>query len=71
MQRIPVTSSELVSVGYDPNSHVLEVEFSGGAVYQYHEVPAAQHEGLMSALSHGRYFNEYVRNAGYSYSRKR
>ena len=71
MDRIAVSSSELVSIGYDADSLVLEVEFRMGAIYAYHGIPAAVHEGLMSATSHGKYFNQYVRNADYSYRRVR
>ena len=39
MNRTPVNSSNVSSVGYDPTSLTLEVEFHGGAVYQYFDVP--------------------------------
>ncbi|MGI8402715.1 MAG: KTSC domain-containing protein [Gemmatimonadaceae bacterium] len=71
MDRIAVNSSELVSVGYDSTSCVLEVEYMTGAVYTYLDVPRSVHAELMSATSHGKYFNQYVRNAGYAYSRIR
>ena len=32
---------------------------------QYFDVPAEVYRGLMAAESHGRYFNQAVRNAGY------
>jgi hypothetical protein len=65
MERIPVQSSDLTSVGYDVDSQLLEVEFHSGAVYDYARVPASVHHGLMSAGSKGRYFNQFVRKAGY------
>jgi hypothetical protein len=39
MDRIPVESKHLVSVGYEPTSRVLHVEFHNGAVYEYKGVP--------------------------------
>ena len=39
MEREPVVSSNLVSVGYDPASETLEVEFIKTGVYQYLNVP--------------------------------
>lgn len=66
MEREAVQSSVLVSVGYEDG--VLEVEFVGGAVYRYADVPVAVYEGLMAAESHGTFFNEHVRNA-YRYAR--
>jgi hypothetical protein len=65
MNRAGVVSSDLASIGYDLNSQVLEVEFRTGAVYEYHGVPANTHAALMSAQSHGRYFNQYIKNGGY------
>jgi len=69
IERTPVRSSALRSVGYDREQRVLEIEFTGGAVYRYFDVPAEVHRGLMAAESHGRYFNEHVRNKSYRYER--
>lgn len=67
MVRTPVSSSNLKSIGYDPDNQILEVEFLTRAVYQYFKVPADVHRGLMEAESHGKYFNEYVKKAGYQF----
>lgn len=56
MNRNPVTSSNIVSVGYDHATSTLEVEFVGGAVYQYSQVPAETYVGLTQAESAGAYF---------------
>ena len=69
IERTAVRSSALRSVGYDEDSQTLEIEFTNGAVYQYFDVPAEVYRGLMAAESHGRYFNQTVRNAGYRYQR--
>ena len=68
MQRIEVTSASLASVGYDPRSRTLEVEFQSGAVYHYHGVPYAVARGLATAQSVGGYFSRRVRGA-YGYAR--
>lgn len=56
MQRTPVQSTNLVSVGYDAETQVLEIEFGEGAVYRYKNVPAEKHRELMRAQSKGGYF---------------
>ncbi len=56
MQRQRVSSSNLASVGYDPTSQTLEVEFLSSGIYQYFNVPSNIYQGLMSASSHGKYF---------------
>jgi hypothetical protein len=62
MKRSPVTSSNLKSVGYDPKTKVLEVEFVSGGLYQYLDVPAARHQALMEAKSVGSEFYKSIRN---------
>jgi hypothetical protein len=69
MNRIPVSSSNLASVGYDPATQTLEIEFLHGAIYQYSGVPSSVYEGLMAADSHGTYFDRYVKKAGYRYQK--
>jgi len=66
--RVPVRSSNLVSVGHDPDRQVLEIEFRGGRVYVYYGVPVPVHAGLMGARSHGRYFHARIRGR-YRYQR--
>lgn len=61
MDRTPVQSSNLASVGYSQSSRTLEVEFKGGSVYHYFEVPADIHEGLMKAASKGKYLDARVK----------
>jgi hypothetical protein len=68
MIRQPVSSSNLLSVGYDPASATLEIEFIDSGVYQYFDVGQAVHEGLMAAPSHGQFFHEQIRGV-YRYAR--
>lgn len=62
MQRTLVSSSNLHSVGYDPNSNILEIEFLSGRIYRYSNVPHHIYLELMNASSHGKYFNAYIKN---------
>ena len=68
MDRIPVSSTNLASVGYEPMSMVLEIEFVGGRIYQYFDVPESEFQQLMRAESHGTYFSANIRNT-YRYTR--
>ncbi|MHA3773448.1 KTSC domain-containing protein [Verrucomicrobiota bacterium sgz303538] len=67
MQRAPVNSSNLETIGYHPESQTLEVEFRHGGVYQYFNVPMHRFVGLMTAESKGRFFDQFIKKAGYSY----
>lgn len=62
MERVPVSSSNLCSVGYAPDSQTLEIEFNNGGVYQYAGVPEGEYEGLMNAGSKGQYFHANIKN---------
>lgn len=56
MQRLPVDSSDIVSIGYDPKGRILEIEFKENRIYQYLEVEPDIYEGFMRADSYGEYF---------------
>lgn len=62
MKRARVSSSNLASVGYDETSQTLEIEFSHGGVYRYFGVPRSEHEALMNAESHGKYFAAHIKD---------
>ena len=62
MNRVPVASSNLVSVGYDSRSLTLEIEFKDSGVYQYFDVPEVVHQELMQAGSKGTFFHTNVRD---------
>ncbi len=62
MERTPVTSSNICSVGHDPDNQTLEIEFNSGAVYQYASVPPDEYDGLFNADSKGKYFNANIKN---------
>jgi len=69
MERKYVTSSNIASIGYDAEQMILEVEFNYGSIYQYFDVPESVYEGLMTADSHGKYLDAYVKKAGYRYEK--
>lgn len=60
MDRTAVTSSNIRSIGYDPATKTLEIEFPSG-VYSYPNVPLEAYEGLKNAKSIGSYFSAQIR----------
>ncbi len=62
MDRQPVSSSIIESIGYDPSTAILEVEFAEGGLYEYFMVPHSTYIGLLRSGSKGRFFGEFVRN---------
>jgi len=61
MERQPVKSRILRSVGYDDSTKIMEIEFQNGLVYQYTGVPPKIYADLMHAGEIGKYFSEKVR----------
>jgi hypothetical protein len=70
MERVPVESTLLRSVGYDPVSGTLELELRRGRIYQYFEVDEDVLRELLAADSKGRYFNAFIKDQ-YPYRRIR
>lgn len=67
MDRTPVSSSNIASIGYDSNSNTLEVEFHNGGLYEYYDIPQGVYDSFMKAPSHGTYFDVNIKKAGYKY----
>jgi hypothetical protein len=61
MVRSAVQSSSLLSVGYDPEHEILELQFQQGHVYRYAGVPARVYADLMRAESIGGYVNQRIK----------
>lgn len=61
MDRTPVRSSNIRSIGYDPASATLEVEFTSG-VYQYLSVPREVYDRFMTASSKGQFCGQHIKD---------
>lgn len=69
MERTPVSSTTITSVGYDDATGTLEVEFTSGTLYQYFDVPRMVFDDLSSGGGGvGAYFNGHVKGV-YRYAR--
>lgn len=63
MEREMVASSTLLSIGYEPESNTLEVEFKNGGLYQYYNVPDAIYQQFMASDSKGKFLHAYIKPA--------
>lgn len=57
-----VESSSVIAHGYDAASSTLAVEFRGGRVYHFADVPQSVADGLDGAQSAGGYFAANIRD---------
>jgi hypothetical protein len=56
VNRRPVTSSHIASIGFDDGE--MEVEFLSGHLHLYHDVPEAEYQALLGADSIGKHFHQ-------------
>jgi KTSC domain len=68
MERIAVESSNIIAIGYDAESMILEVEFGKDGpedltnrIYQYQNVPFEIFEKFLDDDSHGGYLSSNIR----------
>ncbi len=71
IEHIPVRSSNISTIGYDTQSEILVVSFHSGSAYQYFGIPVYLFHGLLDASSKGKYFDIYIKKAGYPYEQIR
>lgn len=62
MERQPVVSSSIKSVGYDLDAQILEIEFHKYGTFRYRKVPELLFRGLMLANSKGEFFNGRIKD---------
>jgi KTSC domain len=63
MKRLPVNSTNILSIGYDEESQILEIEFNTKRIYRYSNVPPHIYSALMKSSSHGKYFLKHIANS--------
>jgi hypothetical protein len=63
MERIPVSSSNIASIGYDPDSLTLEIEFNNGSIYQYFDVSQRIYEELINSDSVGGFLASNIKGS--------
>lgn len=68
MEMIPVSSSNVQSVGYDESTETVHVLFLNGSLYAYRGVSQHVFEGLLHASSVGSYLHRNFKNV-YPYER--
>lgn len=60
MKRLPIKSSNIISIGYDKDDKILEIQFKNG-IYQYKDVKKEVYEAIMKSESQGKFFYQFIR----------
>lgn len=69
IKRHAVESSHIASIGYDPDTETLEIEFHKGGTYQYSNFPENLWVEFENSESKGKYFHRNIRKGGYDYAK--
>lgn len=76
MRLVPVASSMLVALGWEPEGRLLSddkvygkmiAQFSETSFYQYEDVSAESAAHVIFAESVGKAFNDYIKNGNFVY----
>jgi hypothetical protein len=59
--RVSLRSTLIDTVAYDSPTQVLTIKFRKGRTYRYGAVPRTVYTGLLTAASHGRYYNQWIK----------
>lgn len=62
MQMIPVSSSAMNAIGYDPQTRMMKIQFEQNETYDFCGVPQHIFDGLRNARSKGTYYNDHIRD---------
>ncbi len=55
-------SKVIKSFAYEAPTRSLEITFTSGRRYRYHDVPPEVHERMLGAFSRGEFFNREIRD---------
>lgn len=62
MDRQPVNSSMITSIGYDPENGTLEIEFkSDSSIWNYFDFPEHMWNEFFNCESHGKYWHANIK----------
>ena len=62
VEMIPISSSNIESIGYDETNGIVHVKFLNGSLYVYKDVPLHEFENLRDSPSLGSYLHRNYKN---------
>ena len=69
IDRTPVSSSNVKSVGFDSDTGTLAIEFSDGSIYHYADCSKDHYNNLLAAKSVGSYIHNNIKGV-YKHSKQ-
>ncbi|MDJ0510733.1 MAG: KTSC domain-containing protein [Crocosphaera sp.] len=69
IENLPCSSfSPVQSIGYEPQTKILRVNYKSGSIYIYFEVPEQTFKTMLTTHNIGKYLNSHIR--GHYHSQK-
>ena len=62
MKRQPVHFPDVKSIGFDPGTGILEIEFRSGEIREYLGASLSIYKGLIDRTTHDSYLRNYIRS---------
>ena len=62
MQMIPVNSSAIAAIGYDPQTRMMKIRFHQSGTYNFCRVPEYVYRAFLNSSSKGSYYNNHIRD---------
>ena len=61
MQLVPIVSSNLSQIGYDPDTMTMQIMFKNGSLYAYQNVEPETYQTMMDSGNPGEYFASIIK----------
>ena len=61
MVLMPVVSTNLAAMGYEPDTMALQVQFKNGSLYAYQNVEPETYQAMLDSGDPGRYFASIIK----------
>ena len=61
MELVPIQSSHLAYIGYDPDSMTMQIQFKNGSLYTYQNIEPETYNAMMGSGDPGKYFTDIIR----------
>ncbi len=71
MELIPLSSTNLRAIGYDPDTMTMQIQFNNGSLYSYANIEPQTYEDMMASGNPGEYFATIIKpqRVRYAYTR--
>jgi hypothetical protein len=67
VELVPVQSTNLSAIGYEPDTMLMQIQFKNGSLYAYQNVEPDTYQTLVTSPDPGRYFAEIIKPQRYKY----